>query len=56
MHDSVIDSFLGFIAEDIEKHPERVREIPAALLERMSKLTEGAEVNLDDPIVGDVNI
>lgn len=50
----MIDFFLTFIAEDMEKHPERVQEFPDALLERMTELTRGMQVNLDDPIVGDV--
>lgn len=54
--DPVIDSFLGFLAADMEKHPERVQEFPKALVERMVELTKGMDFNLDDPIVGNVNI
>ncbi|MCM2472975.1 AbrB/MazE/SpoVT family DNA-binding domain-containing protein [Rhizobium sp. CG5] len=54
--DPVIDSFLGFLANDMEKHPERVQEFPKALVDRMAELTKGMHVNLDDPILGDVTI
>lgn len=54
--DPVIDSFLSFLANDMEKHPERVQEFPKALVDRMVELTKGMHFNLDDPIVGDVNI
>lgn len=54
--DPVIDSFLDFLADDMEKHPERVQEFPKALAERMVELTKGMHVNPDDPIVGDVAI
>ncbi|MFB9951376.1 type II toxin-antitoxin system PrlF family antitoxin [Rhizobium puerariae] len=54
--DPVIGGFLAFLAEDMKKHPEHVQEFPNALIERMVELTRGMHVDLDDPIVGDVNI
>lgn len=54
--DPVIGSFLTFLAQDMEKHPEHVQEFPKALLEQMAALTKGMQVDPDDAIVGDVNI
>lgn len=54
--DMVIDSFLSFLAEDMKSHPEHIRDFPPALLEQMAKLTEGMRVDLDEPIIGDVDL
>ncbi|MGR9172120.1 type II toxin-antitoxin system PrlF family antitoxin [Rhizobium sp. KDH_Rht_773_N] len=54
--DPVIDSFLGFLADDMQRHPDRIREFPQALVERMVELTKGMHVDPDEPILGDVNI
>ncbi|MES5097440.1 type II toxin-antitoxin system PrlF family antitoxin [Agrobacterium sp. BA1120] len=54
--DPVIDSFLAFLSQDMEKHPEHIQEFPEALRQRMMELTKGVEVDLDAPIDGDVTI
>jgi antitoxin PrlF len=54
--DPVIDGFLAFLAQDMEKHPEHIREFPEALVERMVELTKGMQVDPNDPIVGDVDL
>jgi antitoxin PrlF len=54
--DPVIDSFLGFLAYDMQQHPDRIGEFPQALVERMVELTKGMHVDPDEPILGDVNI
>ncbi len=54
--DPVIDSFLAFLADDMQQHPDRIREFPQALVERMVELTKGMHVDPDEPILGDVNI
>lgn len=54
--DPVIDRFLTFLAADMEKHPEHVQVFPEALRNRMAELTKGIDSDLDDPIIGDVNI
>jgi antitoxin PrlF len=54
--DPVIDGFLSFLAEDMEKHPDHIQEFPTALMERMGELTKGMHVDPDDPIIGDVTL
>lgn len=54
--DPVIDSFLAFLAKDMEKNPERINEFPDDLRNRMENLVKGMTVPLDDPIDGDVDI
>jgi len=53
--DPVIESFLGFLARDMQQNPGKsVVEFPAALVERMTALTRGATVDLDEEIDGPV--
>ncbi len=54
--DPVIDSFLAFLADDMQQHPDRICEFPQALVERMVELTKGMHVDPDEPILGEVNI
>ncbi len=54
--DPVIDSFLAFLANDMERDPSRISAIPDALRERMQGLIKGMNVDPDDPIEGDVDI
>ncbi|SCX28376.1 HtrA suppressor protein SohA [Agrobacterium sp. DSM 25558] len=54
--DPVVGSFLSFLSRDMEKHPEHIQEFPQALRQRMMELTKGMQVDLDDPIIGDVTI
>jgi hypothetical protein len=54
--DAALTTFLDLIADDIQKHPESLREIPATLIERTNALTIGTVVAIDDPILGGVDI
>ncbi len=55
--DPVIESFLGFLARDMAKHPDKsVVTFPDALLERAAALTKGMDVDLDAEIEGEVSI
>ena len=56
-HESpVIDRFLSFIANDLEQRPEAVVALSPQLVTRISALTEGVTVNVDDPLEGDVEL
>jgi antitoxin PrlF len=52
-NDPVLTSFLAFLARDIETHPERLRTIDAALLQRIHSLVGGIEVDLDAVLSAD---
>ncbi|MGI2035341.1 type II toxin-antitoxin system PrlF family antitoxin [Rhizobium panacihumi] len=52
--DPLIDQFLVFLAKDMEKYPERISGIPQDLRNRMHALVGDSDVDLDDPIEGDV--
>lgn len=52
--DPAIDAFLGFLATDIKVHPQKIKALSPDLAERITTLTEGMTVNLDDEIDGDV--
>lgn len=53
--DPVIDGFLEFLTRDMQNNPSRsIADIPVALRQRIIALTEGMEVDADDPIDGDV--
>ncbi len=52
--DPLIDKFLVFLAQDMERHPERISGFPVDLRNRMYALVEGMSVDPDDPIEGDV--
>lgn len=54
--DPVIDSFLMFLSQDMENNPDHIKDFPAALRERMEALTQGIQVDPDEPITGDVAI
>jgi len=47
-------AFLAFIERDLCEHPERVRELPQALLDRFNDLLGNADIDLDAPIEGAV--
>ncbi|PYE40671.1 antitoxin PrlF [Rhizobium sp. PP-F2F-G20b] len=55
--DPVIDSFLGFLANDMSNNPgTSVVSFPQALLDRAVALTAGMSVDLDAEIEGDIAI
>src|SRR5450830_249737 len=45
--------FLGFLAADIARHPERIAAIDTALLARIDALVGQVEVDLDAPLSED---
>ncbi len=49
--DPVIQNFLGFLAEDLVAHPERIRRVDADLLRRIRSLVGAAKVDLEAPLV-----
>jgi antitoxin PrlF len=51
--DPVLGQFLGFLARDIAKHPERLRTIDASFVQRLQALTGGIEVDLDAALSAD---
>ncbi|MBL0028067.1 MAG: type II toxin-antitoxin system PrlF family antitoxin [Rhodanobacteraceae bacterium] len=48
--DPVLGQFLDFLARDIASHPERLRAIDAAFVQRLKSLASGVEVDLDAPL------
>jgi antitoxin PrlF len=54
--DPVINSFLMFLSKDMEHNPDHIKEFPPALRERMEALTQGMQIDPDEPITGDVAI
>ncbi|MCO5118046.1 MAG: type II toxin-antitoxin system PrlF family antitoxin [Burkholderiaceae bacterium] len=51
--DPALDAFLGFLAQDIAAHPERVRAIDSGLVQRIRALTDSVEIDLDAPLSPD---
>lgn len=51
--DPVLGNFLGFLAGDMAAHPERLRSIEPALLQRVRALVAGVEVDLDAPLAAE---
>lgn len=52
--DPVIESFLDFLARDMERNPRNVTAFPPALAERMAALIGETNVDPDDEIDGPV--
>lgn len=48
--DPLLGQFLGFLAHDIKKHPERLKAVDAGLLKRIDKLVAGVSLDLDAPL------
>lgn len=55
-NDPAIDSFLSFLAGDIQRRPEALAALSPALADRLATLTKGVAVDLDAPIDGDVDL
>lgn len=45
--DPVLGQFLGFLARDIVRHPERLQAVDAGLVQRLRSLVGDIEVDLD---------
>jgi len=51
--DPVLGRFLGFLAQDMAKHPERLRAVDGDLVKRIQSLVKDVEVDLDAPLSPD---
>ena len=54
--DPAIDSFLSFLAQDIERRPGALVPLTPAMADRLAALTKGIEADLDAPIDGEVDL
>lgn len=48
--DPALDSFLNFLANDIKKHPQRLKAVTPELALRIQKLISNTDVDLDAPL------
>lgn len=48
--DPLLAQFLGFLANDIAKHPEHIQAVDVGLVERLRELTADVEVDLNAPL------
>jgi antitoxin PrlF len=51
--DPLVEQFLGFLAQDIASHPERLRAVDSRLARRIRSLVADVEVDLDEPLPDD---
>jgi antitoxin PrlF len=51
--DPVLSQFLGFLARDIARHPERLRPLDARFVQRIQSLVGRGKVDLDQPLSAD---
>jgi antitoxin PrlF len=49
----VLGQFLGFLADDIARHPARLQAVDRRFVQRLQSLTQGADVDLDAPLSAD---
>ena len=55
-NDPAVCAFLDFLAEQMERHPERLVPVTAEFVDRMKKLVDCIEVDLNEPIEGPVQL
>lgn len=48
--DPVIGGFLGFLAQDMAQHPERLQAMDAGLVRRLQTLVGDVDIDLDAPL------
>lgn len=48
--DPVLAQFLGFLAGNITRHPERLQSVDAGLVQRLQSLVGGVDVDLDEAL------
>lgn len=48
--DPALGAFLDFLADDIARHPERLRGMDPNLVRRIEGLVDGVEIDLDAPL------
>ena len=51
--DPVLGQFLGFLAADIARHPERLQSVDAGLVQRLQSLVGDVDVDLDAALSAD---
>lgn len=51
--DPVLGQFLGFLARDVARHPERLQALDVGLVQRLQSLIGGVEVDLDAALSAD---
>jgi antitoxin PrlF len=51
--DPVLGQFLSFLAADITRHPERLKSVDTALVQRLQSLVGGVDVDLDTVLSAD---
>jgi antitoxin PrlF len=51
--DPVLGQFLKFLAHDMSAHPERIRPVSKALMQRMQSLTQGVKFDMNAPLSAD---
>jgi len=51
--DPVLGQFLGFLAQDISTHPERLQCVSSRLVQRVQSLVSEVSVDLDAPLSED---
>ena len=51
--DPVLGQFLGFLATDIARHPERLLSVDASLVKRIRSLVGKVEIDLDASLSAD---
>jgi antitoxin PrlF len=51
--DPVLEQFLGFLAGDIARHPERLQSLDADLVRRVRSLVSGVEIDLEATLAAD---
>jgi antitoxin PrlF len=51
--DPVLGQFLGFLAADITRHPERLQAVDVGLVQRLQSLVGGVDVDLDAALSAD---
>ena len=51
--DPVLEQFLGFLAGDIARHPERLQSLDADLVRRVRSLVGGVEIDLEATLAAD---
>lgn len=54
--DPIIDAFLAFLANDMERHPERLERLSTDSMARAAELTAGIIVHDDEIFPDDVTI
>lgn len=49
--DPILEQFLVFLAQDIEKNPQHLQALSVSLVSRVQSLVSGVDVDLDEPLL-----